>query len=81
MSHRIVGCLLLSIAVGIAAFVWTVSAGWGFVLGLLAYSLTGSVALVASAGAAVLIETVAEKALRPVPAMHGTMNAATAHTG
>ncbi len=41
----IVSCFLIAIATGIVAASFTVAAGYGFLLALLAYSLAGSMAL------------------------------------
>lgn len=82
VSPRIVGCLFLSIVAGIASFVWALSAGWGLLLALLAYSCVGSLALLLAAGAAAAVEFLRETAEPPSQGRsRQSFGPATAHSG
>lgn len=60
MSPKVVVCLVLSVMVGMAAFAWALITGWGVLIGIIAYSLTGSLALVMAAVVASLLESARE---------------------
>jgi hypothetical protein len=77
VNPRIVSCLLIAFAVGIAGAIWTFMAGWGVLAAFVAYSFFGSVGLITTAFAAALI---AERT--PAAAEAGALpRAATAHNG
>jgi LytS/YehU family sensor histidine kinase len=68
LSPRLLFCLVTSILTGLLLGGLCISAGWGWLAGLLAYSFGGSVALVATSLAVAAISSVPQKAAaREVP--------------
>jgi hypothetical protein len=57
VSPRLLFAFPPSIVAAISAAVWCISAGWGWLAALAAYSLTGSVVLLVWLSVAVLVET------------------------
>lgn len=80
MSPRIVGCLLLSIISGAAAFIWVVASGWGILAALLAYSLFGAIVIIVAVSVLVLLESAVAKA-HDASAPRAQRRYATAHNG
>jgi hypothetical protein len=58
MSLRLRLSFLPAISLAIAAAFWCVSAGWGWLVALAAYSVTGSIVLVICVSIAVLFESI-----------------------